>query len=192
LQSTEGEQGMNWQKIAKRVRVPLGFAFAVFYIWLSHPTWNSLLAGAAVALLGVWIRAYASGYVNKNESLACTGPYAYTRNPLYLGSVVIGAGFAIAAMNLWIAIAMLIMYIVIYVPVIRGEEAFLTSRFPEFVSYAKSVPRLLPRMTAARLGSGGSGGFSRELYLKHREYNALIGTLAMLGVLVVKLIRYSH
>jgi len=183
---------MNWQKIAKRVRIPLGFAFAIFYIWFSHPTRTLLIAGAAVALLGVWIRAYASGYVNKNERLACTGPYAFTRNPLYLGSVVIGAGFAIAAMNLWIAIALVVMYVVIYVPVIRGEEAFLTSRFPEFAFYTENVPRLLPRLTPARLGSGGSGGFSRELYLKHREYNALIGTLAMLCVLVVKLIRYSH
>ena len=189
---TEAPQGINWQKIAKRVRVPLGFAFSVFYIWLARPTRLSLVAGAAVAMLGVWIRAYASGYVNKNESLACTGPYAYTRNPLYLGSVVIGLGFAIAAMNLWIAFAFVVMYVAIYVPVIRGEEAFLTSRFPEFVTYTTKVPRLLPRLTPARLGSGGSGSFSRELYLKHREYNALIGTAAMLGVLIVKLIRYSH
>jgi protein-S-isoprenylcysteine O-methyltransferase Ste14 len=189
---TDVDQGINWQKIAKRVRVPLGFAFAIFYIWLANPTLQSLAAGGAVALLGVWIRAYASGYVNKNESLACTGPYAYTRNPLYLGSVVIGAGFAVAAMNLWIAIALVVMYIVIYIPVIRGEETFLHSRFPEFSSYVKSVPRLLPRLTPAHLGSGGSGSFSRGLYRKHREYNALVGTLAMLVALIVKLIRYSH
>jgi protein-S-isoprenylcysteine O-methyltransferase Ste14 len=189
---TETQQGINWQKIAKRVRVPLGFAFAMFYVWLARPTLASLVAGAVVALLGVWIRAYASGYVNKNESLACTGPYAHTRNPLYLGSVVIGAGFAIAAMKVWVAIAMIAMYVAIYVPVIRGEEAFLTSRFPEFTTYMQSVPRLLPRLTPARLGSGGSGAFSRELYLKHREYNALIGTLAMLSVLALKLIRYSR
>jgi protein-S-isoprenylcysteine O-methyltransferase Ste14 len=183
---------INWQRIAKRIRVPLGFAFAVFYLLLARPTWISIAAGAAVAFLGVWIRAYASGYVNKNESLACTGPYAHTRNPLYLGSVVIGAGFAIAAMNWWIAGALVVMYAAIYVPVIRGEEAFLASRFPEFAAYTTSVPRLFPRWTAARLGSSGSGSFSRELYLKHREYNALIGTLAVLVVLVVKLIRFSQ
>jgi protein-S-isoprenylcysteine O-methyltransferase Ste14 len=188
---SDAQQGINWQKIAKRVRVPLGFAFAAFYIFFAHPTWTSLIAGGFVALLGVWIRAYASGYVNKNESLACTGPYAYTRNPLYLGSVVIGVGFAIAAMNIYIAVAMIVMYIAIYVPVISGEEAFLTSRFPDFPNYMANVPRLLPRLTPARLGAGGSGSFSRELYLKHREYNALIGTAAMLCVLVVKFIRYS-
>ncbi len=189
---SETQQGIHWQKIAKRVRVPLGFAFAIFYVWLARPSLASLAVGGAVALLGVWIRAYASGYVNKNESLACTGPYAHTRNPLYLGSVVIGVGFAIAAMNVWIAVAMVVMYVAIYVPVIRGEEAFLTSRFPEFTTYMRSVPRLLPRLTPARLGSGGTGAFSRDLYMKHREYNAFIGTLAILGVLVVKLIRYSR
>jgi protein-S-isoprenylcysteine O-methyltransferase Ste14 len=189
---SEASQGINWQKIAKRVRVPLGFAFAILYVWLARPTQLSLAAGSAVALLGVWIRAYASGYVNKNESLACTGPYAYTRNPLYLGSVVIGVGFAIAAMSVGIALSLILMYVAIYVPVIRGEEAFLTARFPEFVTYTRKVPRLVPRFTPAQLGSGGSGSFSRELYLKHREYNALIGTAAMLGVLIVKLIRYSH
>ena len=186
------KQGLNWQKIAKRVRVPLGFAFAVFYVVLARPTRTSVAAGAVVALLGVWIRAYASGYVNKNESLACTGPYAHTRNPLYLGSVVIGVGFAVAAMSWWIAAVLVVMYVAIYVPVIRGEEAFLSSRFPEFSTYTAAVPRLLPRLSPARLGSGGSGSFSRDLYMKHREYNALIGTLAMLCVLVVKLIRYSH
>ncbi len=183
---------MDWQRTAKRIRVPLGFAFAVFYVWLAHPTRVSLAAGAAVALAGVWIRAYASGYVNKNEQLATSGPYAYTRNPLYLGSVVIGVGFVIAALNWWIAFAMLVMYLGIYIPVIRGEEAFLSSRFPEFAEYRKSVPRLLPRLTPARIGTPTQGAFSRELYAKHREYNALIGTLAMLGVLAVKLFWFSR
>jgi protein-S-isoprenylcysteine O-methyltransferase Ste14 len=188
----DDNKSVDWPRVAKRIRVPLGFAFAIFYVWLARPTRTSLICGAAVALLGVWIRAYASGYVNKNESLAVSGPYAHTRNPLYLGSVVIGIGFAIAAVSVWIAIAALAMYVVIYVPVIRGEEAFLSSRFPEFANYITQVPRLIPRLTPARVGQSSSGAFSRELYNKHREYNALIGTLAMLGVLVVKLIRFSR
>ncbi len=183
---------MDWQRIAKRIRVPMGFAFAVLYVWLAHPTRASLGAGAGVALLGVWIRAYASGYVNKNEQLATSGPYAYTRNPLYLGSVVIGAGFVVAALSWWIAIAMMAMYLAIYIPVIRGEEAFLNSRFPEFQEYTCQVPRLFPRITPARLATQGTGAFSRDLYMKHREYNALIGTLAMLGVLAFKLFWFSR
>ena len=188
----DNNRTIDWQRVAKRIRVPLGFAFAVFYVWRARPTTTSLIAGAVVALFGVWIRAYASGYVNKNEALAVSGPYAHTRNPLYLGTVVIGIGFAIAARSVVIAVAAIIMYVFIYVPVIRGEEAFLSSRFPEFAAYKAQVPRLIPRATAARIGQQSSGSFSAELYAKHREYNALIGALAMLGVLVVKLIRFSH
>jgi len=186
------KKGVDWPRVAKRIRVPLGFVFAILYVWLAHPTRISLVTGGLVALLGVWIRAYASGYINKNEALAMSGPYAYTRNPLYLGSAIIGCGFAIAALDFKVILALIAMYGVIYIPVIRGEEAFLSSRFAEFAAYKANVPRLLPRLTPARLGSAGAGGFSRELYRNHREYNALIGTLAMLGVLVVKLLRFSH
>ncbi len=183
---------MDWQKVAKRIRVPLGFAFAIFYLWFAVPRLSSLILGGIVALLGIWMRAYASGYVNKNESLATGGPYAFTRNPLYLGSVVIGLGFAIAARSWWIAVAMVAMYLAIYIPVIRGEEAFLRSRFPEFSEYSAQVPRLFPRLTPAQVGTPSGGSFSSALYRKHREYNALIGTLAMLAVLLFKLLRSSH
>jgi protein-S-isoprenylcysteine O-methyltransferase Ste14 len=79
--------------------VPLGFLFAAFFLVRAQPRWWSLAAGSAVALIGVGIRAVASGHVKKNEELAMTGPYAYTRNPLYLGSIVIAAGFALAALR---------------------------------------------------------------------------------------------
>src|SRR3954464_515926 len=99
-----------WGRIARRIRVPLGFVFAVVYVWLARPTWASIAGGAAIAAVGVWIRAMASGHVKKNEQLATTGPYAYTRNPLYLGSIVIAAGFAVAALTLWIALLMIVMF----------------------------------------------------------------------------------
>jgi protein-S-isoprenylcysteine O-methyltransferase Ste14 len=164
--------------------VPVGFLFAAAYIWLARPDWASIGAGAVIALTGVGVRAAASGHVRKNEQLTTTGPYAYTRNPLYLGSVIIGAGFAVAARSWWIAAMLVVIFAAIYVPVIRAEEAFLRRRFPEFANYAERVPRLLPRV-----GRGDTGeGFSRELYLQHREYNALIGTLAMLAALIIKLL----
>ena len=125
---------------------------------------------------GVWLRAYASGYVRKNAELTTSGPYAYTRNPLYLGSMMIAFGFAWASALWWIAVLLAVLFAVIYVPTIRGEEAYLRGQFPEFDAYAAQVPRLLPRLTAASTTSQGAGslagGFSRELYLKHREYNA--------------------
>jgi hypothetical protein len=141
------------------------------------------------AFLGVAIRAAASGHVKKDTELTKTGPYAYTRNPLYVGSIVIAAGFAAAAMNIWIIVILALMFLAIYVPVIRSEEAFLRGAFADFDDYCQRVPRLLPRLSRAY---EGTGSFSRELYLKHREYNALIGTVAMLAALVIKLLRFHH
>lgn len=169
--------------------MPLGFVFAAVYFWLAQPTWVSIAAGALVAFIGVWVRAMASGHVKKNEELTTTGPYARTRNPLYLGSIIIGLGFALAALNLWIVLLLVVMFVAIYVPVIRGEEQFLSSHFPEFAEYAKRVPRLVPRMT---MGGNPGRGFSRELYLQHREYNASIGAVLMLAALVAKLIWFSR
>ncbi len=178
-----------WAKIAGRVRVPLGFALAVLYLWLARPTWRFIALGTVLILPGLLIRALASGHVRKNEALATSGPYAYTRNPLYLGSLLIGIGFAVAARSWWIGVALVVMFFAIYVPVIRDEEAFLRATFPEFEEYARQVPRMLPRIMPARIGDQG-GAFSMELYLKHRECNALLGVLAMVAVLIAKL-RYA-
>src|SRR5512147_1339097 len=134
---------MTWSRIARRIRVPLGFALAVLYVWLARPTWTSIVIGAVVALIGVAIRAVASGHISKNSELTTSGPYAYTRNPLYLGSIVIALGFAVAALSWWIVLALVVLFVAVYIPVIRAEESFLRSRFPEFDSYARQVPRLL-------------------------------------------------
>ena len=181
----ENAKAWTWSRIARRIRVPLGFAFAALYIWLAKPMWWSIAAGTAVALVGVLIRALGSGHVRKNEELTTTGPYGYTRNPLYLGSIVIAIGFALAARNEWIGIVLVVLFLVIYVPVIKSEEEFLRGKFPNFDEYVARVPRLLPRLTSA---SPESGSFSRALYMQHREYNALLGTLAMVCALVLKLV----
>jgi protein-S-isoprenylcysteine O-methyltransferase Ste14 len=181
----------SYSKIARRIRVPLGFVVAVLFVWLSRPTWMSLGAGAAVSLLGIWIRALAAGHVRKNAELTTTGPYSYTRNPLYLGSIVIAVGFAIAA-RAWtspayvIGIALAVMFAAIYVPVIRSEEAFLRTTFAGFDDYCRHVPRLLPRMTSAYPEQRTE--WSAAQYQKHREYNALIGSLLLWGVLVAKIV----
>jgi protein-S-isoprenylcysteine O-methyltransferase Ste14 len=175
-----------WSRVARRIRVPLGFVFAVLYFWLARPSWRSIALGAVVIVPGLLIRALASGHVRKNEALATSGPYAYTRNPLYLGSLLIGIGFAVAARSWWVGIVLVVMFFAIYLPVIRDEEAFLRGRFPEFEEYARRVPRMLPRI--APPGSGGEGGgFSFDLYLKHREYNALLGSVLLTGALIAKM-----
>ncbi|HMK29781.1 MAG TPA: isoprenylcysteine carboxylmethyltransferase family protein [Terriglobales bacterium] len=181
--------GAGWARFARRARVPLGFLFAALYLWLAHPSGLSILAGGAIALGGVALRAAASGHVKKNEALTTTGPYAYTRNPLYLGSVIIAAGFAVAARSWWLVAAMALLFVTIYVPVIQSEEAFLGQRFPEFADYAQRVPRLLPRFGKV---TKDAGTFSSQLYLQHREYNAAMGTAAMLAALVAKLLWFQQ
>jgi protein-S-isoprenylcysteine O-methyltransferase Ste14 len=176
-----------WSQIARRIRVPLGFLFAVFYFWMARPTWRSMALGAIVVAPGLLIRALASGHVRKNESLATSGPYAYSRNPLYLGSLLMGVGFAVAARSWGVGVALVVMFFAIYLPVIRDEEAFLRRTFPEFEEYERRVPRMFPRLTPHSSDENGpTAGFSVDLYLKHREYNALLGTLAMMAALIIK------
>ena len=176
-----------WSRVAKRIRVPLGFVFAVLYFWLARPTWRFLALGTVLIVPGLLIRALASGHVRKNESLATSGPYAYTRNPLYLGSLLIGVGFAVAARSWWVGVALVLMFFAIYLPVIRAEEKFLREKFPEFEEYARGVPRMLPRIIPASTSEDG-GKFSIDLYLKHREWNALLGAIAMMAILVTKIV----
>jgi protein-S-isoprenylcysteine O-methyltransferase Ste14 len=177
----------DWSRVARRIRVPLGFAFALLYFWLARPSWKSIAVGTVLIVPGLLVRALASGHVRKNEALATSGPYAYTRNPLYLGSLLIGIGFALAARSWWIGGVLVLMFFAIYLPVIRGEEKFLREKFSEFNEYAQKVPRMFPRFTPAHVGDDG-GGFSMDLYLKHREWNALLGAVAILAVLVLKLL----
>jgi protein-S-isoprenylcysteine O-methyltransferase Ste14 len=177
-----------WSQIARRIRVPLGFFFAVLYFWLARPSWRSLALGAVVVAPGLLIRALASGHVRKNEALATSGPYAYTRNPLYLGSLVMGLGFCVAARSWWVGVALVVMFVAIYLPVIRDEEAFLRRTFPEFEEYARRVPRMRPRLTPhSSRKNEASVGFSWELYWKHREYNAVVGAVGMMGALIVRM-----
>jgi protein-S-isoprenylcysteine O-methyltransferase Ste14 len=178
-----------WSQIARRIRVPLGFLFALLYFWLARPSWRSMALGAILVVPGLLIRALASGYVRKNESLATSGPYAYTRNPLYLGSLLIGLGFAMAAKSWWVGVVLVVMFLAIYLPVIRDEEKFLRQKFPEFEEYARRVPRMLPRFTRGSSSQGeASAAFSADLYLKHHEYNALLGALVMIAALMLKLV----
>ena len=173
-----------WSRIARRIRVPLGFLFAALYLWRARPSWRSLSVGVVLSLFGLVIRALASGQVKKDRELTTTGPYAYVRNPLYLGSILLGIGFVVAARDLWLVVVLLLYFVVVYVPVIRAEQIYLGDQFPGYAEYRRSVPSLVPRTLWF---SGAAEGFSRELYFRHREYNALLGAAAMLAVLIVKI-----
>jgi protein-S-isoprenylcysteine O-methyltransferase Ste14 len=177
--------GDTWSRVARRIRVPVGFIFAIVFVFLARPTRTSLIVGALVLLPGLVLRGLASGHVQKDKQLTTSGPYAYTRNPLYLGSLMLATGFAIAARSWWIVAIMIVMFAVIYVPVIAGEEQYLRRTFPGYDDYARHVPRMLPRLT--RYGSQQSA-YSSARYWKHREYEASIGCVVVLAVLVAKLV----
>jgi protein-S-isoprenylcysteine O-methyltransferase Ste14 len=187
-----------WQKIARRIRVPMGFLFAIVYLWVARYsiTAASLVYSLLLVVPGLLLRTYASGYVKKNSELTTTGPYAYTRNPLYLGSILIAAGFGAASLNPWLLLSLVLLFLAIYLPVIQGEEQFLRSHFAEFDAYADTVPRLIPRVlprknlsaqTIETTGSTSSASFSLELYRRHREYNALMGAAGMYALLALVL-----
>jgi protein-S-isoprenylcysteine O-methyltransferase Ste14 len=183
-----------WQRIAKRIRVPMGFLVAAFFLWLAHPTPRTLLLSLLLVLPGLWLRAYAAGYVRKNAELTSTGPYAHTRNPLYLGSMLIAFGFGAASASPFLLLALAVLFLAIYLPTIQGEEQYLRVHFPNFDTYAATVPRLLPRLTPARDPNGPAdpGSFSRSLYLHHREYNASMGAAAIYLALALKLVFKHH
>jgi len=179
-------QSFTWQRTARRIRVPLGFLFALYFLWRARPTVASLVVSLLLVLPGLALRAYASGCVKKNAELATSGPYAHTRNPLYLGSLLIALGFALASMRVEILIALAVLFALIYIPTIRSEERFLRSAFPEFDDYAARVPRLLPRLTPART-TQRPAPFSAALYLRHREYNALVGALVIYAAMALRM-----
>jgi protein-S-isoprenylcysteine O-methyltransferase Ste14 len=173
-----------WQRIARRIRVPLGFLTAGLYLYeltRRAPVPAAVAWSLALVLPGLWLRAYASGYVKKNRELTTTGPYAHTRNPLYLGSILMAAGFAVALLSWPVALALVIMFVVIYFPTIASEERFLRTTFPEFSDYCRSVPRFIPRFPPSNHSGNDDphGAFALSLYLKHREYNAAIGTILL-------------
>ncbi len=182
---------VKWQRVARRIRVPLGFAAAAVYLWqlVQHRPGAAAIGGSLLLVLpGLWLRGYAAGYVKKNRELTMTGPYAYVRNPLYLGSILMATGFAVALGSWLFAGVLAVFFLLIYVPVIASEEAFLRRTFAEFDAYCARVPRLIPRWTPGvvmGVTEGEPGRFSYALYRKHREYNSAIGAGLLYASLVL-------
>jgi protein-S-isoprenylcysteine O-methyltransferase Ste14 len=168
-----------------RWRVRLGYVLAIFVLWFARPTPRSVVYGALVGLLGLWIRAYAAGYLHKQSVLTVTGPYAHTRNPLYLGSSVLALGAAVATRS-WISALILLAYFAgVYTVVMRREERELYAQHGQaFKTYANAVPLFLPRLTPAKVVGASSGNFSFAQYKKNHEYEAAVGFLLLLFVLL--------
>ncbi len=159
-----------------RLRVPSGFLIVVLFAWLSHPTVGSLALGLPVAMAGLVLRGWAAGCLAKNLQLATDGPYAYTRNPLYIGTLLVAAGLTLAGRNLWLAVLFALVFGLVYLPVIELEEQHLRRLFPEYAAYAAEVPALAPRLSPRP--SKTRQPFRLALYMKNQEYQAALGFLA--------------
>lgn len=184
-----------------RWRVRVGYPVAVIFWLLAAPTPRSILIGAIVSALGLFIRGSASGYLRKYEELCTTGPYARTRNPLYFGSAILAAGFIVAGHS-WLAGALVAVYFgVFYYAVMRNEESDLGARYgAAFAEYAAQVPLFFPRLlvpapAAAQTSATLGKTFSWNQYRRNREYQALIGTFAGLAVMWLRMwlrSRFGH
>lgn len=176
------------QNVVQKIRVPLGFVFGIAFLWFAprYASSERILIGGSIAFVGLLIRAWSTGHIVKNEELTTTGPYAHTRNPLYLGSFLLALGFAFAAH--WLAVALVVAFwIVVYGPTITRERDFLRGQYGAvYAAYEANVPAFLPRLTAwtGPAGADRSGAFSMRLYLRHNEWQAGLGFLAVLGWLI--------
>jgi len=166
--------------------VPLGFLCAALFILFARPRPITLAAGAPISFVGLLLRAWGSGHLRKNDALATSGPYAHTRNPLYLGSFIMGFGFTVASGRWWLGLLFVALFLGIYLPVMRVESATLGQLFGKsFQEYAGAVPVFLPRVTPYRSGPAGTG-FDKSLYLRYREYQAALGLVIAWGLLIFK------
>lgn len=175
-----------WRKTIRRARVPLGFAFTLAFLALARPTPLSLALSAPLVAVGLLVRASAAGHLRKFEALSVTGPYAHTRNPLYLGSLLMAIGVGVASARPIFAVALAVVFSLVYTATILEEERHLVKRYEGFEAYARAVPRLWPRLSPARLEEGG--GFSFAVYRLNREYQALLGCAAIYAFLVARMV----
>lgn len=172
------------KRILQRIRVPLGFLFAAIFLFFARPVPVSLAIGGSFAVLGLLIRGWSSGHIRKNQELAVSGPYAFTRNPLYLGSFILGLGFTIASGVWWLGLLFIALFLGIYLPVMRVEAEDLKAIFGEqYLDYARQVPLFFPRL-AKKIG--GNVKFDKNLYLRYREYRAALGSAFAWLVLAFK------
>ena len=167
-----------------RLRVPLGYAAFALVVILARPRLLSLAAGIALAVLGEGVRIWASGHIEKTERLATGGPYAHTRNPLYVGSALMALGVAAASASPYVVIAVAAYFAALYPAVIREESAFLARRFPEeYAAWARDVPGFVPRLRPA---GPRASVFEWSRVRKNREWRTAAALPAVAAVLAAR------
>ncbi|HUR45961.1 MAG TPA: isoprenylcysteine carboxylmethyltransferase family protein [Candidatus Saccharimonadales bacterium] len=180
---------MSYSRWASRIRVPAGFLFAAVYLIAAEPRPRILLIGCGVAMIGLLVRAYAAGVIEKNARLAVSGPYAHTRNPLYLGTAIAALGLSIAAGKLWLFVFAAAFFVAVYLPVIRREQVRLEELFGiEYKEYSAVVPLLLPRFTAWQSPLSITNRFTWRRYRSNHEYRAAGAFIFITGFLICKML----
>ena len=167
-----------------RFRVPAGFLLLAAFAYFSRPSVSAIEIGLPVSIVGLGLRAWAAGCLAKNEQLVRSGPYAYTRNPLYLGTLLAAAGLAVAARSPGLGMLFGVVFLLVYLPVIQLEEQHLRSLFPGYGAYAARVPALWPHLS--RLPGENPNPFRFDMYLRNREYQASAAFLAATALLFWK------
>lgn len=166
----------------QRLRVIFGFLLLAAFAWLAQPTLESMLIGVPISSLGLLLRAWAAGHLAKDRQLATSGPYAYIRNPLYLGTLIAALGIVIASRSLWLALIFAIIFLFVYLPAVELEEQHLREIFPEYEYYAARVRRFLPGTRWQR----SKAHFSWKSYRKNEEHKAVLGFLVAVGWLLYR------
>ena len=163
----------SWGSTAQKMRVPAGTLLGIVFLYLMHPSRHSLLLGGALASLGSLIRVWAAGYIDKGKTLAQEGPYAMTRNPLYVGSFFMALGVLLAGQVYWLLVPFGIFFLVFYLPVMKREEQELLNGYgDEFLGYSRRVPMFFPNFRAA---SAHSTSFLWARVFRNREHRTLMG-----------------
>jgi len=171
--------------IIQKARVPLGFLFAIVFFLICRPDWFYLTLGFPLVILGLWMRIWAAGHIRKSREITQSGPYRFTRNPLYLGSFLLGLGFTLQSGLLFLPLIFVVLFFAIYYPVMRQEEWELQKVFKnEYTLYRERVALFLPLPNKCP-ASGIK--FSISLAWKNQEYNSIIGAVAAECILILKL-----
>jgi protein-S-isoprenylcysteine O-methyltransferase Ste14 len=166
-----------------KLRVPFGFVLLVAFALLANPTPASVAFGFPISVLGLLIRGWAAGHLSKNQDLATSGPYAFVRNPLYIGTLTAAVGIVVACRNWVLAGIFAAAFVLVYLPVIELEEQHLRAIFPRYGDYAEHVRRLLPMSHWDPIGRR----FAWSLYKRNEEYQAAAGFLIAAAWILVRL-----
>ena len=175
----------SWEAIAQKIRVPVG-RLGVVCLFFVHPSQNSILIGGTVAGLGALLRIWAAGYIDKGKALATAGPYSMTRNPLYLGSLIMSFGVLLAGQLYWFLLPFGLIYLLLYIPVMKREEQELVQGYGDaFLAYAGQVPRFFPSLRPA---SKSVSPFLWSRVKRNREHRHVLVLVVAMVLLAVKCI----